>query len=161
MADRCELSPLGWRNIWELTLVSGTWPAEFEPRAGQDGGDKQTFVLGRERRLLVCARDSEPISAEAFDVRLVDLSDQWRSLNVSGPSARALLARGMEIALPPAGLPVGAVRQTLCAGVPVIVHAKHEQAVELLIPSSFAPWLAAWLVEALSIFLSATSEARA
>ena len=160
MTDQCALSPLGWRAIWELTRISGSWPAQLETMLERSPGGKQILILGPQRRLVVGARDSEPISADGPDLRLVDLSDQWRFLSVSGPSARALLPRGIEIDLAPAGLPIGTARQTLCAGVPVIVPPVQEQKIDLLIPTSFAPWLADWLAEARSIFLPTTSEAQ-
>lgn len=155
MADLCSLSPLGWRSVWEIAAPAGRSPEELDAIARASGGT--VFAPAPDRRLILAERGAFAIGdAEG---RVTDLSDHWRLLSISGTGARELLARGMEIDISPSGLPTGTACQTLCAGVPVIVHAAEDLRIDLLIASSFAPWLAEWLAVSRSILFGETSHA--
>lgn len=83
----------------------------------------------------------------------VDVSAQRTSLRLRGALARELLACGCALDLRPASFPAGRCAQTLIAqaGVLLVAHGVDAQGtddLELLVRTSFAHHLAAWLVDA-------------
>lgn len=161
MADNCTLSPLGWRSLWEIVASQADWTDGLADRLRAGAGQCRVIDLSPERKLVVSARESSCASVDEAAARIVDVSDNWRLLTISGESARDLLARGMEIDVSRAALPVGATCQALCAGAPVILHVVDEQSIDLLIATSYAPWLAKWLATALSILSDEVTHAAA
>lgn len=78
---------------------------------------------------------------------VIDVSAQRTTLELSGPLTREVLARGCAIDLDPRVSPPGTCVQTLLAQTGVVLLVR-DQAVRLLVRSSFAPYLAAWLADA-------------
>lgn len=81
---------------------------------------------------------------------VVDVSAQRTVLRLTGPLTREVLARGCAIDLDPRVSPAGTCVQTLLAqtGVVLLVRDHSPTRVCLLVRPSFAPYLAAWLVDA-------------
>lgn len=149
MADNCTLSPLGWRGLWDVTLASDPWRDADEAVLRQPADGRLVFAAAPHRRLVIARRDAPGPALDDLPARLVDVSDNWRVLEITGSGGRELLTRGVEIDISPAALPIGGVCQTICAGVPVIVHALDDATIELFITASYAPWLAKWLAASL------------
>lgn len=81
---------------------------------------------------------------------VVDVSAQRTTLTLAGPRARDLLAHGCAIDLHPSAAPTGTCVQTLLAraGVVLLVRDADRDELALLVRSSFAEYLAAWLIDA-------------
>lgn len=81
---------------------------------------------------------------------VTDVSAQRTALSLSGPAARAVLARGCAIDLDPRVAPAGTCVQTLLAraGVTIVVRDERGGEFLLLVRASFADYLAAWLIDA-------------
>jgi sarcosine oxidase subunit gamma len=84
-----------------------------------------------------------------------DVSAQWTTLSLTGPRVADVLAHGCAVDLHPGVAPVGTCVQTRLAqaNVVVVVHDHHDGAVSdvwVLVQSSVAGYLAAWLVDACS-----------
>ncbi|HEX7819339.1 MAG TPA: sarcosine oxidase subunit gamma family protein [Sphingobium sp.] len=149
MADDCTLSPLGWRSLWDVTLARGPWRDADEAVLRQPADGRLVFTAASHRRLVIARRDAPGPALGGLPARIADVSDNWRALEITGIGGRELLARGVEIDILPAALPIGDACQTLCAGVPVIVHVLDDATIELFIAASYAPWLARWLAASL------------
>ncbi|WP_375486211.1 sarcosine oxidase subunit gamma [uncultured Jatrophihabitans sp.] len=78
---------------------------------------------------------------------VTDVSGQRTAVELTGPRARDVLARGCAIDLDPSVAPVGTCVSTLLAQTGVIVLVEPE-AILLLVRSSFASYLARWLEDA-------------
>ena len=125
-----------------------------------------TFVKGSEAELLWLGPDewlivagpgeatglSAALRAAIGDTHgtLTDVSAQRTTLDLTGPLTRDILARGCAIDLHPQVSPPGTCVQTLLArtGIVLQVRAGDTAAVRLLVRSSFAGYLAAWLADA-------------
>ncbi|MEV6742395.1 sarcosine oxidase subunit gamma family protein [Streptomyces sp. NPDC051104] len=81
---------------------------------------------------------------------VTDVSAQRTTLCVSGSLAQEVLARGCAIDLHPQVSPLGTCVQTRLAQAGVILLVRDDTAtcVRLLVRSSFAPYVASWLVDA-------------
>jgi sarcosine oxidase subunit gamma len=80
---------------------------------------------------------------------IVDLSANRTVLEIRGPKARELLAHGVAIDLDARSFGPGRCGQTLLARAQVIVERRDEEtAFHLYVRSSFASYLADWLLDA-------------
>ncbi|GAA2024877.1 sarcosine oxidase subunit gamma family protein [Pseudokineococcus marinus] len=137
-----------------LPVRPGTWAAT----AARDGGDPGTVVWLGPDEWLVLSDEPRP---EALEQRLraalaplggsaVDVSAHRVSLRLTGPHARDVLAAGCSIDTHPSVFGAGAVAQTLLgqAGVVLLSRSDAGDEYELLVRSSFARYLADWLLDA-------------
>jgi sarcosine oxidase subunit gamma len=101
---------------------------------------------GSAPELMIALR--EAIGSEHAAV--TDVSAQRTTVQLSGPGARELLAKGCAIDLHPAASPEGSCVQTLLAQTGIIIVVRDGTATDflLLVRSSFAEYFAAWLVDA-------------
>ncbi|RAG85789.1 sarcosine oxidase subunit gamma [Streptacidiphilus pinicola] len=82
---------------------------------------------------------------------LVDLSANRTTLELSGPSARAVLEHGCSLDLHPRAFGPGHCAQTTVSKVQVILdQTDAEPTYRLLVRASFARYLADWLLDAMS-----------
>ncbi|MFI2367971.1 sarcosine oxidase subunit gamma [Streptomyces sp. NPDC018833] len=81
---------------------------------------------------------------------VTDVSAQRTTLALSGHLVRTVLAQGCAIDLDPRVTPVGSCLTTVLASAPItlVVRAEAASSVWLLVRSSFASYLATWLVDA-------------
>ena len=79
---------------------------------------------------------------------IVDLSANRTLLEIHGPKARELLAHGVPIDLDARSFGPGRCAQTLMAKAQVILERRHESAFHVYARSSFASYVAGWLVDA-------------
>jgi sarcosine oxidase, subunit gamma len=84
----------------------------------------------------------------------VDVSAQRTTVRLGGPHARALLAKGCSIDLHPAQFGAGAAAQTTLglAGVVLMSLSDNGTDYRILVRSSFACYLAEWLLDAAEEF---------
>ena len=120
---------------------------------GADG--VRVLWLGPDEWLVVAPPDRnalEPALAEAFGSSgaVVDVSAHRTTIAISGPRTRDLLAHGCAIDLDPRISPAGTCVQTRLALANVILVVLDDATtdVRLLVRSSFARYLADWLVDA-------------
>ena len=124
--------------------------------AGADG--RRALWLGPDEWLVV----AEPGAEAALEVELaealaggqlgsvVDLSCNRVALDLRGPLAREVLAKGCALDLHPRAFGPGRCAQTLVARAQVILDQLDDApAYRLLVRPSFAGYLAAWLLDAI------------
>ncbi|WP_307840040.1 sarcosine oxidase subunit gamma family protein [Streptomyces sp. G44] len=127
------------------------------PVSAGTSGDVDVLWMGPDEWLLVApdgARDGllrrlRSAVGEEF-ATVTDVSAQRTTLALSGPLVRTVLAHGCAVDLDPRVTPAGSCLNTLVARAPVTLVVRDEAAadVRLLVRSSFASYLAAWLVDA-------------
>ncbi|MEU4158295.1 sarcosine oxidase subunit gamma family protein [Actinoplanes sp. NPDC026670] len=111
--------------------------------------DSEVLALGPDEFLVVGPPGSEDRLTEAChgpEVSLVDVSAQRTALDLSGPGVRELLAFGCSIDLHPRVFAVGDCAQTVLAHTPVVLQ-RRETGFRVLVRSSFAAHLAAWILD--------------
>ncbi|MEU0602964.1 sarcosine oxidase subunit gamma family protein [Streptomyces sp. NPDC006393] len=127
------------------------------PVSAEMSGDVKALWMGPDEWLLVAPTGSAGdligrLRAAIGDefATVTDVSAQRTTLALSGDLVRTVLAQGCAIDLDPRVTPVGSCLNTLLAQAPVTLVVRGEAAagVWLLVRSSFAPYLAAWLVDA-------------
>ncbi|MEU8828093.1 sarcosine oxidase subunit gamma family protein [Streptomyces sp. NPDC048636] len=127
------------------------------PSRADMSGEVKALWLGPDEWLLVAPPDRGQDLAtrlraaigDAF-ATVTDVSAQRTTLAVSGHLTREVLARGCAIDLDPRVTPVGSCLTTLLAqaGVTLVVRGVAASSVWLLVRSSFAEYVAGWLVDA-------------
>ena len=130
------------------------------PCTFRTAGAADVLWLGPDEWLLVASAEAagelEPLLREAVGagsselVTLTDVSAQRTAFDLTGPQVRDVLAQGCAIDLHPRVSPTGTCVQTLLAQTGVILQVRDASApaVRLLVRSSYAPYLAAWLADA-------------
>ncbi|WP_354644698.1 sarcosine oxidase subunit gamma [Kitasatospora camelliae] len=132
-------------------------PLPTEPNTVSAAGHLRVLWLGPEEWLVVGPDGSAPATAERLHAALrdepgsvVDVSANRTTLELSGPSARPVLAKGCALDLHPRVFRAGHCAQTLLAKVNVILHqVDAEPTYRLLVRGSFAQYLADWLLDAM------------
>jgi sarcosine oxidase, subunit gamma len=119
-------------------------------------GDHRALWLGPDEWLIVGPENQQDAINEALRVGLagaigsiVDVSANRTVLEIHGPNARDLLAHGVPIDLDEKAFGPGRCAQTLLAKAQVIVERRYEEAAfYLYVRSSFASYVADWLLDA-------------
>ena len=88
------------------------------------------------------------------EITTVDLTDGLAVLEVSGPVARELLAKGCGLDLDPAGFSGGRCARTRFAQVSVVIHCRGHATFTLYVARSYASYLDSWLRDAAIEFQS-------
>lgn len=83
---------------------------------------------------------------------VVDLSANRTTLELSGPSARAVLEKGCALDLHPRAFGPGTAVSTQLGSVPVILWQTTAQVYRVMPRASFAEYVARWLLDAMSEF---------
>lgn len=146
------------------TALGTTLPGPL--RAGMSG-DAEVLWMGPDEWLLVApegrqdtlgARLRAAIGDEFGTV--TDVSAQRTTLALSGHLVRTVLAHGCALDLDPRVTPAGSCLTTLLAQAPVTLVVREEAAadVRLLVRSSFASYLATWLVDACTEYGGGTGD---
>ena len=89
---------------------------------------------------------------EGLPGQILDLSGNRTILELSGPSARAVLEKGCHVDLHPRVFAVGAAASTLLGPVPVIIHRTQQEVFRVLPRASFADYMVRWLLDAMAEF---------
>ncbi|MCY9783404.1 sarcosine oxidase subunit gamma [Nocardiopsis sp. EMB25] len=131
-------------------------------------GDVEVLWLGPDEFLVVARSDLDPRVPveEALRTALgsargavVDTSAQRTTVALAGPHVRDVLAHGCAVDLHPSAAPTGTCVQTLLARAGVILQVVDAEAgvFTVLVRSSFAEYLAAWLSDACVEYLAGVS----
>lgn len=118
--------------------------------------------LAPDEWMLVCASGSETdvitsleYATLDFHASVVDVTDAYTILRLSGASARELLAKGCSLDLHQRAFALGDVAQTMLAKVSIILHQTADDVDEagpvfdIYVPRSFADYLWAWFDDAI------------
>ena len=140
------------------TAIGAPLPVEPNTTAISADGTRHVLWLGPDEWLVLGEPGTGPAIEAAVRTALadahgsiVDVSANRTTLSVSGPRARDLLAFGCSLDLDPRAFGPGRCAQTMLARANVIlvpVGPDDEPAIRVLIRPSFAPYLAAWLLDA-------------
>ncbi|MHA6765626.1 sarcosine oxidase subunit gamma [Streptacidiphilus sp. PAMC 29251] len=131
-------------------------PLPTDPNTVAAAGELRVLWLGPEEWLVVGPDGSGPATAAMLRAALedepgsvVDVSANRTTLELSGPAAREVLAKGCALDLHPRVFTPGRCAQTLVSKVNVILHQTDlEPTYRLLVRGSFAQYLADWLLDA-------------
>ncbi|MCT9930836.1 sarcosine oxidase subunit gamma [Planotetraspora sp. A-T 1434] len=146
------------RAAADIGLALGA-PLPTEPNT-YASADSDVFWLGPDEWLIVGAgarADLEPrlraaatgaVEAGRVHVGITDVSAQRTALVVGGPKARDLLAHGCALDLHPRTFGPGRCAQTMLARAQVLLAAREGGEFRVFVRSSFAGYLAAWLLDA-------------
>lgn len=84
---------------------------------------------------------------EGIAAAVIDVSDAYAVLDLSGPLAREILAGGCPLDLHPRALPPGQYARTTLAGVAVVVQSLDGGALRLFVAPSVLRWCVSWLLD--------------
>ncbi|MGW1397220.1 sarcosine oxidase subunit gamma [Streptomyces sp. NPDC002405] len=124
-------------------------------------GPHSTLWLGPDEWLVLSQSEGPALVAELLDAlagapgSVVDVSANRTTLELSGPSARAVLEKGCALDLHPRSFGPDRAVSTQVGPVPVVLWQTGETAYRLLPRSSFADYLTRWLIDAMSEFQGA------
>ncbi|HET8601910.1 MAG TPA: sarcosine oxidase subunit gamma family protein [Segeticoccus sp.] len=138
----------------EVGAVLGTALPD-QPCTSARAGDVEVLWLGPDEWLVVAPDGSEELegklrAAVAGAGAVVDTSAQRTTLHLTGTKARELLAHGCSIDLHPSVNHAGSCVMTHLAKAGVLLQTRSDAADDywVMVRSSFAGYLAAWLVDA-------------
>jgi sarcosine oxidase subunit gamma len=80
--------------------------------------------------------------------RATNVSQALARIEIDGPDARVLLAKGCSLDLYPSCFPPGRCARTRFAGMPIIVRCIQQFTFECIVTSSYADYLRSWLTDA-------------
>lgn len=134
-------------------------------RSGEVSGPvgRQVLWISPDEFLLVADPDSVDIAAvaavlgtgeEALAGSVMDLSANRTTLELSGPSARAVLEKGCHYDLHPSVFATGSAVSTQLGPVPILLWKTDEATFRLMPRASFADYTVHWLLDAMGEFAS-------
>jgi sarcosine oxidase subunit gamma len=145
-AERALMTGVG--RVLDLLLPT-------EPDTTATKGKITTLWLGPDQWLLTCPADDVAFFMNSLrealagsHAALTDLTDGRVTLSLSGPSARAVLAKGCPLDLHPRSFKPGQCAQSLLAKASILLHLREDEIFDLYVARSFAHYLWAWLEDA-------------
>ncbi|WP_436762754.1 sarcosine oxidase subunit gamma [Streptosporangium sp. V21-05] len=129
------------------------------PPSVTSGGGRQVLWLGPDEWLVVGPPGDTGLegrlraAAGTGHAAVTDVSAQRTVLLVTGPKARDLLSHGCALDLHPRAFGPGRCAQTMLARAQVVLAAREDGGFHVLVRSSFAEYLAAWLLDAAGEYL--------
>lgn len=143
-----------------LGVVFPSVPCTFTAGSGQFG-NVEVLWLGPDEFLVVAAPGLQVSIEEVLRGALgssrgsvVDTSAQRTTVVLEGAHVREVLAHGCSVDLHPSAAPVGTCVQTLLARTGIILQVTGADRCTVLVRSSFAEYLAAWLNDACVEYLA-------
>jgi sarcosine oxidase, subunit gamma len=140
--------------VSEGFAVRGT-PLPTAPNTWTPTADGRMVWLGPDEWLLTSTGTAPHLLEEELGEQLrlvggtaVDVSAQRIGLRISGARAREVLAKGCSIDLHPRAFPAGRSAQTTLGQAGVVLLSLGEEGFAVLVRSSFAGYLASWLLDA-------------
>jgi sarcosine oxidase subunit gamma len=141
------------------------FPLPAVPNTAASGSGRTALWLGPDEWLVIGTPDEESALelelAEALGGGLgsvVDLSANRTAIELRGPAARDVLAKGCALDLHPSAFAPGDCAQTLIARAQVILEQRDDAPTyRLFVRGSFADYLATWLLDAAAEFQDASS----
>jgi sarcosine oxidase subunit gamma len=91
---------------------------------------------------------------EGSAFRATDVSQALARIEIDGPEARELLAKGCSLDLYPPLFPPGRSARTRFAGMPVVVRCLRHSTFECIVPVSYADYFLSWLEDAALEFVT-------
>jgi sarcosine oxidase subunit gamma len=138
-----------------LASSVGALALPIAPNTVTSRGDRRALWLGPDEWLLVGPDGKQGNFEDALRVSLagafssiVDVSANRTVLAIGGAKARDLLAHGVAIDFDPRSFGPGRCAQTLLAKAQVIIERRDESAFHLYARTSYAAYVADWLVDA-------------
>ncbi|MEW9533537.1 sarcosine oxidase subunit gamma [Microbispora sp. NPDC049125] len=137
-------------------------PLPTEPGTYATGDAGDVLWMGPDEWLVIAPPGRDGLEArlaeaaagvEDAHVAITDVSAQRTTLIVDGPRSRDLLAHGCPIDLHPRVFGPGSCAQTTLARAGVVLAAREGDEFLLLVRSSFAGYLAEWLLDAAAEYL--------
>jgi sarcosine oxidase, subunit gamma len=129
----------------------------LEPGAVTRVGDRTALWLGPDEWLLVgppgTRFDLGPVAGVAGAASIVDVSAARTAIEISGARAGDLLAHGCALDLYPDVFPDGRCAQTMLAHAQVVL-VRLDGVYRVLVRSSYARYLAEWLVDAAAEYVT-------
>jgi sarcosine oxidase subunit gamma len=120
-------------------------------------GPRTAVWLGPDEWLVLSRTDAGAVTADLREAlhgdpgSVVDVSANRTTLELSGPSAREVLEKGCPLDLHPRAFGPGRAVSTTVGPVPVLLWQTDDAPTYRLLPrSSFADYLARWLIDAMS-----------
>jgi len=130
------------------------YPVPLTPNTAWEQGARAALWLGPDEWLIIGPPGGVTAIVAELDAALaglhhsaIDVSAGRAALELEGPGARDLLSKGCSLDLHPRVWTVGSCAQTLLAAAPVILCERKDRT-RVLVRSSFADYLADWLVDA-------------
>ena len=118
-------------------------------------GDRQLVWLGPDEFLLLCEAGSEPdlhgqlsLDLDGVHAAVTNVTDSLCALTLRGAAVRQVLAKGCGLDLHPSKFAAGDCAQTMLAHAGVTLIAQDEDRFMLICRTSFAPYVADWLMDA-------------
>jgi sarcosine oxidase, subunit gamma len=153
-ATAAEVPFLGQVGLRVSTEVSGNLALPREPNTVLAAGDRAALWLGPDEWLITGAPGSAPAIAAELAAALagvassiVDVSANRAVLDLSGPAALDVLARGCPLDLHPRSWWAGLCAQTILGKTQVILD-QRVNATRIYVRPSFANYLVDWLTAA-------------
>ena len=140
-----------------LTRSLGGLALPIVPNTVNAVGDRRALWLGPDEWLIVGPENQQEPISEALRVGLeggygsiVDVSANRTVLEIRGAGARDLLSEGVPIDLDARAFGPGRCAQTLLAKAQVIIERLDRSAFHLYVRTSFADYVADWLLDAVA-----------
>jgi sarcosine oxidase subunit gamma len=137
----------------------------LEPNTTADRGERTLLWLGPDEWLAAGPDGDAPALAAELEaagagwVTTVDLSSNRTVLELTGPLAREVLAKGCTLDLHPRAFGPGRCAQTALARAQVILEARDD-GFRIYVRGSFATYLATWLLDAMAEYGPGVAAAR-
>jgi len=118
-------------------------------------GDRQLVWLGPDEFLLLCEAGSEAdlqsqllLDLDGVHAAVTNVTDSLCALTLRGPATRQVLAKGCSLDLHPSKFIEGDCAQTTLAHAGVTLIMQDKERFSLICRTSFAPYVADWLMDA-------------
>jgi sarcosine oxidase subunit gamma len=131
-----------------LPLTPNTVASNGDRRATWLGPD-EWLIAGPDGEQTALERGLRDALGEAYGA-VTDVSANRTLLEIRGAKARELLERGISIDLDPRSFEPGRCAQTLLAKAQVILERREEPAFVVYVRTSFAVYVATWLLDAVA-----------
>ena len=156
--EMAHLGKLNLRGDKQLAAaIKAATGCAFPPKANQfqSAGERHVLWLGPDEYLLLCEagkekqlQDTLNSAIKSSHFAITDVSDSFCALSLSGPSVRAVLAKGCALDLHPTQFAGGTCAQSLLALAAVTLMALSDDEFILMCRTSFAPYVQRWLADA-------------
>jgi sarcosine oxidase subunit gamma len=142
--------------------LAGVLGAELPGACGEvsEHGPHKVLWLGPDEWLVVSELSSGFLvgaltdAVEGAHAAVIDVSANRTVLELSGPAARSVLEKGCPVDLHPSAFRVGMAVATTLARIPLLLWNSEPYTYRLLPRSSFADYVARWLLDAMEEFSS-------
>lgn len=125
-----------------------------EPNTVARGGERAVFWLGPDEWQIHCPEDAQQDLVKRLRSALagrhsavVDVSDYYVVMRLSGPKVLEVLAKGTPLDLHPRAFPTGSCAQTRFGHATVLLHKTADDVVDLQVRWSFAEYVWSYILD--------------